>query len=402
MKPIERVKAALHFSVPDRIPIIDFSSLTSVFFKSDVYPLIALPSKHWQPGWNEGEEGLFPHITVDLVRGYKWREPEWVKDPKYRNWQTRKREEIDEWGCIWTNLGDNSSMGHPSRPSLPDWPKLDEYMDRYFPNPDDKSRFSLNVLGGNTFGRRKYRIAIPSFGPVVIASNMRGFNNFLIDHKKNPEKIKYLLEQITEVLIKMTKTLIKMGGKPHGFWLTDDLGTQTGPFFAPELFRDIYKSSYGELIASMHDLKLDFHHHCCGKINKLIPVLIDFGIDAIELDSPRMTGYPDLRPFRGKIMFWCCVNIQSIYIRGTPEECKREVWHMMRNLAMPNGGFGAYFYPTPWHIQVPKGNIAGFKQGIKKYGDYSKIPPQFWKTPITDEWKVDGLDIVPSIPQILP
>jgi uroporphyrinogen decarboxylase len=399
MKSVERVKAALEFTEPDRIPLIDFTSLSTIFFKSDVFPLPAFPSKHWRPGWNEGEEGLFPHLMVDMLGGYyKWKKPEWAKDPKYRNWMNQKHEEIDDWGCHWTVMGDRSSMGHPSSPSLPDWSKLDEYMDNYFPDPDDTSRFSISVLGARTLGRRKYRIMVPSFGPVVIASNMRGFNNFLIDHKKNPDKLKYLLEQITEVFIKMTKTLIRMGGKPHGFWLLDDLGTQSGPFMSPELFRDIYKSSYGHLIESMHDLKLDFHHHCCGKIEKLIPVFLDFGLDAIELDSPRMTGYPALRPFRGKLMFWCDMNIQSIYIRGTPEECQREVWHMMRNLAMPQGGFGAYIYPSPRHLQVPQENVDAFKRGIKQYGNYAKIPPQFWEIPIIDDWKRNGIDFVPPIP----
>ena len=44
--------------------------------------------------------------------------------------------------------------------------------------------------------------------------------------------------------------------------------------------------------------------------------MIKWGLDAIELDSPRMSGYPDLKPYRGKIMFWGCVNIQSIYVTG--------------------------------------------------------------------------------------
>jgi hypothetical protein len=61
-----------------------------------------------------------------------------------------------------------------------------------------------------------------------------------------------------------------------------------------------------------------------------------------------MSGYNDLKEYRGKIMFWGCVNIQSIYIHGTPEEVEREVWHMVRNLGTPdakksNEKFGIWF-----------------------------------------------------------
>jgi hypothetical protein len=48
---------------------------------------------------------------------------------------------------------------------------------------------------------------------------------------------------------------------------------------------------------------------------------------------------------------------------------------MIKNLGTPRGGFGAYFYPQPHHIQVPKANIRAFERGLKKYGDYSRIVP---------------------------
>ena len=113
---------------------------------------------------------------------------------------------------------------------------------------------------------------------------------------------------------------------------------------------------------------------------------MEWGLDALELDSPRMTGYSALKPFRGKIMFWGCINIQSIYVKGTPEEVEREVWHMLRNLGTPKGGFGFYFYPQTYHIQVPKENISAFTRGVKKYGNYSKIPPHWWDYPTLSEW----------------
>jgi hypothetical protein len=125
--------------------------------------------------------------------------------------------------------------------------------------------------------------------------------------------------------------------------------------------------------------------------------LIEWGLDAIELDSPRMSGYVDLRPYRGKIMFWGCVNIQSIYTLGTPEEVEREVWHMVRNLGTENGGFGAYLYPQPKDIRTKRANIRAFKKGVKKYGVYSEIPAHWWDYPITDLWEDS---VVPPLPPV--
>ena len=397
MNSFERVRAALQFSGPDRIPVMNFMSLYTLLFKSDVLPFGTTAPKSWQPGWNEGEEGLFPHFTNNIYVLYKWKKPGWAKDPKYKNWQNQPHEEIDEWGCIWINKGDNSSMGHPQRASLTDWSKLDGYIDKYFLNPEDKSRYRLAGFEGKLFGRNKYRMPVIGVGPFTIASNMRGFTPYLIDHKKNPENVKDLLERITNILVKQMKMYGKVGVKPHGFLLYEDLATQFQPYMSPTLFKEIYESAYRSLIDTAHDLGCEFHHHCCGKIDKLIPLLIEWGIDALELDSPRMTGYPDLNPFRGKIMFWACVNIQSIYIRGTPNEVEREVWHMNRNLGTPNGGFGAYYYPQYYHIQVPKENIKAFEKGIQKYGNYSKIPPSWWDCPVVAEWKDKEVPPLPPL-----
>jgi hypothetical protein len=83
MKPVDRVKAALHFTGPDRIPVFNMMGLFNLIFRNDVYPMNVMPPKTWQPGWAEDEVGLFPHF--DLPLGWKWKPPNWVQTPQYRN-----------------------------------------------------------------------------------------------------------------------------------------------------------------------------------------------------------------------------------------------------------------------------------------------------------------------------
>jgi uroporphyrinogen decarboxylase len=166
----------------------------------------------------------------------------------------------------------------------------------------------------------------------------------------------------------------------------DDLGDQGRPFLRPGMFEEFYRPVYQTLIDTAHDLGCDMHLHCCGKIDPLIPAFIDWGLDALQLDSPRMIGYSDLEPFRGKIMFWGCVDIQQFYRDGTPEQCEREVWHMVRNLGTPTGGYGAYFYPQTYHLGIPQENIDAFEGGLEKYGVYANIPGAWWAAP-TPRWR---------------
>jgi hypothetical protein len=278
------------------------------------------------------------------------------------------------------------------------WNGYDDFIEKYNPDPWDKSRYEFALEIKKAFGEDKYRMGhIADFGPFQRAFNIRGFTNFLLDHRKNPEKVKMLLKRETDWHVQAMKACFKYRLDPHGFWIVDDLGEQTAPFFSPKVFEEFYKPVYKTLCDEAHDMEAEVHLHCCGKIDRILPLLIEWDLDAIELDSPRMSGYNDLRPFRGKIMFWGCVNIQSIYTKGSPEECEREVWHMIRNLGIRNGGFGAYFYPTPTDLKVSKTNIKAFHKGIKKYGTYSKIPESWWQEPVPDTWKDDEVPPLPNM-----
>lgn len=392
MNSFERTRASLKFSCPDKVPVFKGA-------KGDIIAGFSVPSKNWNPGWKETEKGLFPHFYSQLMN---WDEPDWVRtDPKFKdgNWvKFFPRQEIDEWGRYW-NMSIKGDIGHPGKPSLPDWINLEEYLGNNTPDMDEVSRYEISKQIISNYGKNKYVIFNLGLGPLDIGAGIRGFSNFLIDHKRHPIELQKLLTHLTDYFIKYMKCTFKHGLNPHGFFLLDDLGEQHGPFFSKKTFEKFYEPVYRPIIEEAHLLGCELILHCCGKVDKLIPSFINWGLDAIEFDSPRMSGYQDLSPFRGKISIWGCVNIQSIYPYGTPEECEREVWHMIRNLGTKNGGFTAYYYPQPNVIRVPPENITAYDEGLKNYGDYSKINPKWWKTPVPLNWKNRiEQDIVPPLP----
>lgn len=392
MNSIERVKAAIHFENPDKVPVFDFPG--------DMAFLPLTPSNNWQPGWGDDKE-IFPH---DSFGSWKWQEPDWVKNnPKYCDgkWQNiHPRKELDEWGRNW-NMSAKGDIGHPGKASLPDWSKYEEYMTRNVPEPNDRSRYSFGLNLLKSIGDDKYRMVFFPRGVYDTAAGIRGFTNYLVDHKRHPLKLKRLLADITDNYVSIMKNTIKFGIKTHGFFFYDDLGEQSGPFFGVKTFNKFYEPVYRTLIDEAHNLGCELFIHCCGKVDRLLPSFIDWGLDVIQFDSPRMNGYQDLQPYRGKISMWGSINIQSIYPFATPEDCEREVWHMVRNLGTKKGGFGAYFYPQPDVIRVPKENINAFREGLKKYGDYSKIPSKWWDYPVPKVWKDEKeKDIVPPLPPL--
>ena len=356
MKSKERVKRALIFDKPDRVPVF-----YSAF--GDVFPLFNLPSKKWQPN----EKNVYPWYISSLIRKlrlHRWKRPSWA--PK--SWWKYDHEVVDEWGCYWNKRGNDLSMGHPGRPAIDPWDKLDVWN----PSPtivDPNSYKLMNWI--SKFFPQKYKISI--INSIIFIQNrvsmLRGFTNTLIDHRRNPKQLHQLIKKVTDNFLSNVEMMITKY-KPDGIWACDDLGTQEAPFFSPELFKKFYADPYKKIIDYCHDHDCDFHLHSCGNIGDLIPTLIDTGIDSLEFDSPRLSGFDRLREFQGIFPFWASVNIQTVYPNGTPEEVEQEVIEMLRTFSTQDGGFLAYFYLDRDVINVPKRNERAFKKALKKWGKY--------------------------------
>ncbi|MFX1298685.1 MAG: uroporphyrinogen decarboxylase family protein [Promethearchaeota archaeon] len=355
MKGKERVKRALNFDKPDRIPKY------KLLF-GDVISLNNLPPKSWQPN----ERGVYPHSANELLRKlrlYRWKRPDWA--PK--DWWKHEREEIDEWGCYWNKTENDLTMGHPGRPAIDTWDKLETWEGPDAANP--KVYSFTNALSKIFFRRYKTGVVHDFIYIMNRVSMLRGFSNLLIDHRRNPEKVHQLTKKVADVFMSNVEMLITKFS-PDAIWACDDLGTQHDLFFSPETFKKFYAGPYKRIITYCHDHDCAFHLHSCGNIRELIPILIDIGVDSLEFDSPRMTEFEELSKFRGKFPFWACVNIQSIYPYGTPEDVEQEVKQMIQTFSTQDGGYLAFFYPDTNVINVPKRNVKAFKRALKKWGKY--------------------------------
>lgn len=82
-------------------------------------------------------------------------------------------------------------------------------------------------------------------------------------------------------------------------------------------------------------------------------------------------GLDVMQKYAGKICFICCVNIQTVYPKGTPEDVVKEVLTMMNALGNQRAGFIAIDYEEAETVlKIPKANIKTFENTVKKYGHY--------------------------------
>jgi uroporphyrinogen decarboxylase len=153
----------------------------------------------------------------------------------------------------------------------------------------------------------------------------------------------------------------------------DDLGMQSGPFIDPEMFRTLIKPYYKKLydhIRKRTNAKIFLHS--CGSIVKLIPDLIDVGLDILNPVQINATGMEVeflKREYGKDITFWGGgIDTQRVLPGGSPEEIRE---HVRRNIEIfsKDGGF---VFAAVHNIQsdVSVGNFVAMWESFKDYRKY--------------------------------
>ena len=153
----------------------------------------------------------------------------------------------------------------------------------------------------------------------------------------------------------------------------DDLGTQNSAFISPKIYQKHFKKYYHQLVKLTNDLGMDFFMHSCGDVLDLLPEFVDIGIDLMQFDSPHMTGVENFKQYakEKKIAFGLSSNIQSTFVKGTPEDIKNEIKYYIKEVGNNEGGLVIWEYTSFKTIEAPKKNVRAQRKAVKKWGNYN-------------------------------
>ena len=85
--------------------------------------------------------------------------------------------------------------------------------------------------------------------------------------------------------------------------------------------------------------------HSCGRINALVPSLIELGVDVLNMQQSRSYGLVEFgEQFRGKVCFLATVDIQTTMPRGVEEEIREEARLLVKHWGTPEGGLIVFDY----------------------------------------------------------
>jgi hypothetical protein len=331
----ERVKKAVHFENPDRVP-------------------------HYLPDEEEN----------DLV--WLWMDnPGPIQD--WTKYDDRTDRKTDCWGITYQRVaGGKLGFGEILEPTIKDVTLQAEYMMPDLNNPRYFENARERIKENNASENPKYCLGTMPFSSLNAgAHNLMGLQNMFMAYYEAADDLKALIHRLAEGQRQSIRKLAEIGC--DGVMGYDDWGLQDSLMVSLDTIEEFFMSHYRRNWKLAHDLGMDVWLHSCGNIVEVLPKFIDAGLNVIQMDQQENMGLENLSErFGGKIAFWSPVDIQRTMIEGSLEDIQNYVKRMVETLGSHNGGLVSMAYSTPDDIGHTPEKLAAMSRAFRKYGVYDK------------------------------
>lgn len=172
-----------------------------------------------------------------------------------------------------------------------------------------------------------------------IVADFFGMENYFIKMYTHSAVVEAVTDHVIHFLAEANDRFFTvLGDDADTFFFGNDFGTQLDLLISPEAFKRFVLPGLKKLIdvAKKHNKKVLLHS--CGSIYKVIPLLIDAGVDALhplQAKAANMDAQTLAREFKNHIAFVGGVDTQELLIKATPQQVKDEV-RRLRELLGPN------------------------------------------------------------------
>jgi len=117
----------------------------------------------------------------------------------------------------------------------------------------------------------------------MIYKDLRGQEQALIDLVEHPDIVQYCLDILFELAYQNTlRTLETIPGKVTVTYIAEDLGGQTNLLISPHHIREFLFPGMKRMIDLTHSAGAYVFHHDDGNITRILPELVDLGIDILN------------------------------------------------------------------------------------------------------------------------
>lgn len=274
-----------------------------------------VPRQLWTLPWAQQH---CPDMLNRLARDFVWDfdGPEVVlqQTPLTRGDPYAIGEYTDEWGCVFTNIH-GGIIGEVKQPLV----QQDDWSDAGRVHiPEELLSFDIGQVNASC---KEKADAFLMCGccprPFEQLQFIRGTANLYMDLMDPPPAMLDFMEKMHDfycrLLTKWAQTDV------DALNMMDDWGSQNDLLISPRLWEEMFQPMYRDYIRIAHSHGKKMFMHTDGNTLRIIPKLIDLGLDAINAQL-FCIGVDQLAPFRGKITFWGEIDRQHLIPHGTRAE----------------------------------------------------------------------------------
>ena len=156
-----------------------------------------------------------------------------------------------------------------------------------------------------------------------------GMENYFIKMHTDPEIVDAVTERVMHYYIEGNKMCFDaMGNLIDVFFFGNDLGSQLDLLMSPDCFRRFILPHIQKAVDLAKNRGYKVMMHSCGSINKIIPMLIDIGVDALHPIQAKACGMDAdslSKEYGRDLVFVGGVDTQELLPFGTPDDVRKEV-----------------------------------------------------------------------------
>ena len=204
--------------------------------------------------------------------------------------------------------------------------------------------------------------------PFLIYKELRGQEQAFVDLIENPEIARYCLGKLFDLAHEDTvRTFERLPGRVHISYIAEDMGGQTDLMISVRHIREFLLPGMKRMIDLVHSAGAYVFHHNDGSCWRIIPDMIELGIDLLNPLQWRCPGMERERlkkEFGAKVVLHGGMDNQYTLPFGTVEDVRREVEDNLRTL----GEGGGYILAPCHNIQAntpPENVVAMYEAGLE-------------------------------------
>ena len=240
-------------------------------------------------------------------------------------------ESADEWGCRFKNISPGA-IGEVKSPLVQDddWADADNVH-----IPSELLTFDIGQVNRWCAEHSDRFLMSPCLArPFERLQFIRTTENLYIDLMDPPKGMLNFMEKLHDHYCRLFSKWAQTD--VDALMFMDDWGSQNDLLISPAMWDTYFRPMYQDYIDIAHKHGKKIFMHSDGHTLRIIPKLIDMGLDAMNAQLFCM-GVDKLRQFRGKITFWGEIDRQHLLPYATPAQIDDAVQSVFDTL-WQNGG----------------------------------------------------------------